>query len=58
MKALIKALKLLGIILLMVLASFGMGIGGAVPVPKNRKEDTIEIVEAEEEAELSEDQFL
>ena len=39
-----KAAKLFGIGLLIVLASFGIGIGGAVPITsKRKKEDTNEI---------------
>lgn len=39
-----KTVKLFGIGLLIVLASFGIGIGGAVPITTNRKkEDTNEI---------------
>lgn len=40
-----RTLKLLGLICLIVLASVGMGIGGAVPIPMaNKKEDTIELI--------------
>jgi hypothetical protein len=44
MKSFKKTLKLLGLVLLIVLASFGIGIAGGVPIPSSkRKEDTIEI---------------
>jgi hypothetical protein len=44
MKSFKKALKLLGLVLLIVLASVGLGIGGGIPIsPSNKKEDTIEI---------------
>jgi len=58
MKKFKRILKLLGLICLIILASVGMGIGGAVPIPMvNKKEDTIElIVESSEDdkAELNE----
>ena len=39
-----KILKLSGLAFLIVLASFGIGFGGGVPIPPlNKKEDTIEI---------------
>jgi len=52
-------LRLLGLICLIVLASVGMGIGGAVPIPAtNKKEDTIELIaessDDDNEAELNE----
>ena len=44
MKKLLKAIKLFGYIFLIVLASVGLGLGGAVPVaPTKRKEDSIEV---------------
>jgi hypothetical protein len=44
MKSFKKTLRLLGLVLLIVLASFGVGFGGGVPIPPSRKkEDTIEI---------------
>lgn len=44
MKKLLKAIKLFGYICLIVLASVGLGLGGAVPVaPTKRKEDGIEV---------------
>jgi len=58
MKKFKRILRLLGLICLIILASVGMGIGGAVPLPMaNKKEDTIElIVESsdDDEAELNE----
>ncbi len=44
MKRFKKTLRLLGFILLIVLASVGIGLGGGVPIPPaNKKKDTIEI---------------
>ena len=44
MKRFKKMLRLLGLIVLLVLATVGIGIGGGVPVRSaNRKENTIEI---------------
>jgi hypothetical protein len=44
MKSFKKALKLSGLIILIVLASFGIGLTGGVPIPRsNKKEDNIEI---------------
>ena len=44
MKSFKKTLKLLGLVLLIVLASVGLGIGGGISIPpSNKKEDTIEI---------------
>ena len=44
MKCFTKILRLLGLVLLIVLASVGIGIGGGIPIPpSNKKEDTIEI---------------
>lgn len=44
MKSFKKILRLLGLVLLIVLASVGIGFGGGVPIPtSNKKEDTIEI---------------
>lgn len=44
MKSFKKILRLLGLVLLIVLASVGLGIGGGIPIPpSNKKEDTIEI---------------
>ena len=50
MKSFKKSLKLLGLILLIVLASFGIGIGGGVPIPSsNKKDEAINIkLEADE----------
>ncbi|MBA3680224.1 MAG: hypothetical protein H0W73_03415 [Bacteroidetes bacterium] len=55
-----KTVKLFGIGLLIVLASFGIGIGGAVPITSNRKkEDTntikTEIVEGKENKQETEE---
>ena len=45
MKSFKKLLRLSGLVLLIALACFGIGIIGGTPVPpKNKKEDTIEIV--------------
>ncbi|MEO5911249.1 MAG: hypothetical protein ABIP95_10200 [Pelobium sp.] len=44
MKRFKKTLRLLGLVVLIVLACLGIGIGGGVPVPpSNKKENTIEI---------------
>lgn len=44
MKRFKKILKLLGLVLLIVLASVGIGLGGGVPIPpSNKKKDSIEI---------------
>jgi hypothetical protein len=44
MKSFKKILRLLGLVLLIVLASFGVCIGGGAPIQRpNKKEDTIEI---------------
>ena len=44
MKKIIKAFKLLAYVLLIVLASVGLGLGAAVPThPSKRKEDEIEV---------------
>ncbi len=44
MKSFKKTLKLLGLVLLIVLASVGIGISGGVSIPPTKKkEDTIEI---------------
>jgi hypothetical protein len=44
MKSFKKILKLLGLTLLIVLASVGIGFGGVIPIPpSNKKDDTIEI---------------
>lgn len=44
MKSFKKILRLLGLVLLIVLASVGLGIGGGIPIqPSNKKEDVIEI---------------
>lgn len=44
MKSLKKTIKLLGFVLLIILASVGVGIGGGAPVlPTSKKEDSIEI---------------
>ncbi len=40
-----KLMRLLGLIVLIVLASIGIGIGGGMPIPaKGKKEDSIETV--------------
>jgi len=44
MRSFKKALKMSGLVFLIVLASFGVGIGGGVPVPASkRKEETPEV---------------
>ena len=44
MKSFKKILRLLGLVLLIVLASVGIGFGGGVPIPtSNKKEDTLKI---------------
>lgn len=44
MKSFKKTLKLLGLVLLIVLAFAGVGIVGGIPAPpSNKREDTIEI---------------
>lgn len=44
MKNLKKTIKLFGFILLIILASMGVGIGGDAPVlPTSKKEDSIEV---------------
>jgi len=42
-----RKLKLLGLVVLIVLASFGVGIGGGVPVPSSNKKDEIIEVNAD-----------
>lgn len=54
MKSFKKILRLSGLVLLIVLASIGIGLAGVVPIPTStKKEDTIEIkvelVESHEE---------
>lgn len=54
MKHFKKTLKLLGLVILIVLTSFGVGLVGGVPVSSsNKKEDTIhitiELVETDED---------
>ena len=45
-----RTLRLVGLIALMILASVGIGITGAVPVPTtNRKEETVETIAEIEE---------
>lgn len=57
MKYIKKALRIAGLILMILLASFGIGIMGAL-LPEQRtpmkKEDTIEQVEEEAEGQLKE----
>lgn len=44
MKRFKKILRLLGLVVLIILASIGIGFGGGVPIrPSNKKEDTLEI---------------
>jgi hypothetical protein len=44
MKRFKKTLRLIGLVLLIVLACLGIGIGGGAPVPRfNKKENTIGI---------------
>lgn len=44
MKSLKKIMRLLGLIILIILATVGIGIGGVAPVPlSSKKENTIEI---------------
>lgn len=54
MRSLKKAIRLLWLVFLIVLASVGIGLGGAVPIPRaTKKEDiielNIELVESEED---------
>jgi hypothetical protein len=45
MKSFKKALRLLGYILLILLATVGIGLMGGVPIPTmNKKEDAIEVL--------------
>lgn len=56
MKKFKRRLRLLGYLLLIVLASFGLGLMGGIPLPKsNRKENPIEIKIALEEPEESQE---
>lgn len=49
MKRLKKTARLFGLVILMILATVGMGISGAVPVPPtNKKDPTEEVAEAHE----------
>lgn len=53
MKSLKKAIRLSGLVLLILLATLGIGIGGAVPIPPNKKREDaneikIELVEVKE----------
>lgn len=44
MKRIKRTLRLLGLIILMILASVGIGIGGGAPIPQiKRRDDPIEI---------------
>jgi hypothetical protein len=57
MKNLKKTMRLLGLFLLIVLASIGIGISGGVPIsPSNKREDAfeikIELVESNEDETL------
>ena len=53
MKNVLRFLRLCRLIILIVLACFGMGISGGVPIPTiNKKEETIEIsIETDESSE-------
>jgi hypothetical protein len=54
MKRFKRALRLFGFILLIVLASFGIGIGGGAPIPPStRKKDPVEVISEEVDSEKS-----
>ncbi|MBB5634335.1 hypothetical protein HDF26_002999 [Pedobacter cryoconitis] len=44
-----KVLRLIGMVLLIGLASFGLSVGGAVPIPAGRQKYPSENVETKEE---------
>ncbi|MBC7865492.1 MAG: hypothetical protein IAF38_21130 [Bacteroidia bacterium] len=63
MKNLKRALRLFGLGLLIVLASVGIGIGGAVPISSNRKrentnETKIELVETRDDKTKAEEEKI
>lgn len=50
-----KALRLLGLMVLVVFAAIGVGLNGGVPLPTaNRKKDTIELIMESDESEEEE----
>ncbi|SNY99461.1 hypothetical protein [Flagellimonas pacifica] len=50
-----KALRLLGLFVLVVFASIGVGLNGGVPLPtSSRKKDTIELVMESKESDETE----
>ncbi|TXN37025.1 hypothetical protein FVB32_01690 [Flagellimonas hymeniacidonis] len=52
MKRFKKALRLLGLFVLVVFASIGVGLNGGVPLPNaTRKKDTIELIMESDESE-------
>lgn len=54
MKGFKQALRLTGFILLIILASFGIGIGGGAPIPPStRKKDPVEVISEEVDSERS-----
>lgn len=55
MKRFKKALRLLGLFVLVVFASIGVGLNGGVPLPTaNRKKDTIELIMESDETDETE----
>jgi hypothetical protein len=55
MRSFKKTMKLIGFVLLIVLASLGIGLTGAPPVPVSRKkEDTIEVTTETDETQADE----
>ncbi|MFT6130707.1 MAG: hypothetical protein ACJATN_002438 [Neolewinella sp.] len=51
-----KFLRMLGLVLLIILAGFGIGLAGGLPTPKlNRRDDKIEVTDEsiEEEADTT-----
>jgi len=50
-----RTLRLLGLIVLLILASVGMGIGGAMPIPTNNRRQEIIEIQMDSEESLEED---